>query len=67
MARTAWQWELLGFFTLPGLIVSAVFVGGLIAGIGALIMANLPLIGIGLLIGIGVAFYCWNNVCQRKL
>lgn len=47
----------LGFFAaLPGLIVSAaVFVGGMIAAAGALIMANLPLIGIGLLIALGVA------------
>ena len=59
MARTAMAMgtAALGFFAaLPGLIVSAaVFVGGLIAAAGALIMANLPLIGIGLLIGIGVA------------
>lgn len=59
MARTALAMgtAALGFFAaLPGLIVSAaVFVGGLIAAAGALIMANLPLIGIGLLIGIGVA------------
>ena len=59
MARTAMAMgtAALGFFAaLPGLIVSAaVFVGGLIAAAGALIMANLPLIGIGLLIGVGVA------------
>ena len=43
------------FCDLPGLIVSAGLCRWTYCNAGALIMANLPLIGIGLLIGIGVA------------